>query len=149
MKKRRRITSFIKKSANLKSNSKNLCTSIKFKSLEILLETLNSKRSRLARREFHNIVFFGRVAEVIAQYCHKGSQLYVEGRLQTRTWEGNDGKKNYRTEVVGETMQFGNKPQGDGSRTTKRSEESQEPEPEDLGTIEYPDEDVNIDDIPF
>ncbi len=99
--------------------------------------------------EFHNIVFFGRVAEVIAQYCHKGSQLYVEGRLQTRTWEGNDGKKNYRTEVVGETMQFGNKPQGDGSRTTKRSEESQEPEPEDLGTIEYPDEDVNIDDIPF
>ncbi len=64
--------------------------------------------------EYHNIVVFGRVAELVAQYLKKGSQAYVEGRLQTRTWEQN-GEKKYRTEVVAETVQFGNRPGGAGA----------------------------------
>jgi single-strand DNA-binding protein len=51
--------------------------------------------------EFHNIVAFGRTAEVIGQYCKKGKAIFVEGRIQTRSWEGKeDGKKQYRTEIV-------------------------------------------------
>ena len=63
--------------------------------------------------EYHNCVVFGRTAETIAQYMKKGSQLYVEGRLQTRSWDDKtSGEKKYRTEIVVETSQFGNKPQG-------------------------------------
>ena len=54
--------------------------------------------------EYHNIVAWRRLAEICAQYLTKGRQVYVEGHLQTRSWEGNDGKKNYRTEIVADNM---------------------------------------------
>lgn len=57
--------------------------------------------------DYHNVVVFGRMAETVAQYMRKGSGILVEGRLQTRSWEGQDGKKNYRTEIVAESIQFG------------------------------------------
>src|SRR3989344_5572732 len=60
--------------------------------------------------EFHNIVAFGRPAELIAQYMKKGRPLFVEGRIQTRSWD-KDGEKQYRTEGVVENFQF-----GDGGR---------------------------------
>lgn len=60
--------------------------------------------------EFHNLVAFGRTAEIINQYLKKGEPIYVEGRLQTRSWEDKDsGKKLYRTEIIAEQMQFGPK----------------------------------------
>ena len=49
--------------------------------------------------EFHNVVMWARLAETAAQYLHKGSRLYVEGRIQTRDWVGQDGVKRYRTEI--------------------------------------------------
>jgi single-strand DNA-binding protein len=52
------------------------------------------------RTEWHRVVFFGKLAEVVSQYCKKGSKLYVEGRLQTRKWQGQDGQDRYTTEVV-------------------------------------------------
>src|SRR3989344_5230102 len=57
--------------------------------------------------QFHNIVAFGRQGEVVNQYSKKGSMIFIEGRLQTRDWEGQDGKKNYRTEIVAERIQLG------------------------------------------
>ena len=63
--------------------------------------------------EYHNIVAFARQAEVIGQYMKKGRPLFVEGRLQTRSWEA-DGKKNYRTEIVIDNFQFG--PSAPGER---------------------------------
>lgn len=60
--------------------------------------------------DYHNIVVFGAQAKPCAEYLKTGSQVLVEGRMQTRSWEGEDGKKNYRTEVVAENVQFGNKP---------------------------------------
>src|SRR3989344_5345987 len=57
--------------------------------------------------EFHNIVVFGRQAETCAQYLRKGSSAYVEGRLQTRSWEKEGAGKQYRTEIVADTVQFG------------------------------------------
>lgn len=105
--------------------------------------------------EYHNVVAFGRQAETIAQYCKKGSSLYIEGRLQTRSWEGQDGKKNYRTEIVLENFQFGPKAGGGVGDSAPRStgvsdaEAPQKDAAADLDTIEYPDEEINLEDIPF
>jgi len=70
--------------------------------------------------EFHNIVAFGKQADTLAQYCKKGSSLYIEGRIQTRSWDGADGKKAYKTEVVVENFQFGSK--SEPKKDTKTSE---------------------------
>ena len=98
--------------------------------------------------EFINCVAFGRTAEIMQQYVRKGQEIYVEGRLQTRSWEDKEGKKNYRTEVMVNQMQMGAKAKGD---TGERSSTYQKPAGTvDAGdTIEYPDEDINPDDIPF
>lgn len=100
--------------------------------------------------EFHNIVAFGRTAEVIAQYMKKGRPIFVEGRIQTRSWEGKeDGKKQYRTEIVVDNFQFGadgGPSRGSGSTTTGE----EQPAPKDDGeSIKYPDEEINPEDIPF
>jgi single-strand DNA-binding protein len=61
--------------------------------------------------EFHNVVAFGKQAETIAQYMKKGSQILVEGRIQTRKWE-KDGIDRYTTEIIVEKFQFGQKATG-------------------------------------
>ena len=58
------------------------------------------------KTEWHRVVFFGRVAEVAEQYLRKGSQIYIEGRLQTRKWQDRDGNDRYTTEIVGNDMQM-------------------------------------------
>ncbi len=56
------------------------------------------------RVEFHNVVAWRRLAEICGQYLHKGSKVFIEGRLQTRDWVGQDGVKRYRTEIIAENM---------------------------------------------
>ena len=101
--------------------------------------------------EFHNIVAFGRTAEVIAQYMKKGRPIFVEGRIQTRSWDDKEsGKKNYRTEIVVENFQFGADSKGGPSRGSGSATESEEqPAPKDDEAIKYPDEEINPEDIPF
>jgi single-strand DNA-binding protein len=68
------------------------------------------------RTEWHRVVFFGRTAEVCGEYLHKGKQIYVEGRLQTRKWEDKGGQERYTTEIVGDKMQMlGRVDEGGGS----------------------------------
>ncbi len=105
--------------------------------------------------EYHNIVVFGKQAEVIAQYCKKGSSLLVEGRLQTRSWDDQSGQKKYRTEILLESFQFGPKgsttigsPSGENA-AMKASEPQAGQKDDSIDSIEYPDEDINVDDIPF
>ena len=95
--------------------------------------------------DFHNIVVFGRQAETVAQNLKKGSSAYVEGRLQTRSWEGEDGKKNYRTEVIADRVQFG--PRSGGAPAS--TEQGAAPAKAESQQIEYPEEEINPDDIPF
>ncbi|OGY53357.1 MAG: hypothetical protein A3B15_02385, partial [Candidatus Buchananbacteria bacterium RIFCSPLOWO2_01_FULL_45_31] len=65
--------------------------------------------------EYHNIVAWRKLGDVCAQYLHKGSKIYLEGRLQTREWEGQDGVKRHRTEIVAENMiMLDNKGSGGG-----------------------------------
>lgn len=66
--------------------------------------------------EWHRICAFGRTAEVIGQYCRKGSSIYVEGRLRTREWE-KDGVKRYTTEIIAENIQLLDK-RADGDQST-------------------------------
>lgn len=104
--------------------------------------------------EYHNVVAFGRTAEVIGQYLKKGRPIFVEGRLQTRSWE-KDGAKQYRTEIVLENFQFGPGPGRDGAyaggEDAPRSARAGSKGPaEDSGDqIQYPDEEINPEDIPF
>jgi single-strand DNA-binding protein len=96
--------------------------------------------------DFHNIVVFGRQADTAAQYLKKGSSVYIEGRMQTRSWDDKaSGEKKYRTEVVAERVQFGPKGGGGGG---KRAEAPAE-ESANTSGIEYPKDDINPEDIPF
>ena len=61
--------------------------------------------------EFHNIVAFGDLGQNAADYLVKGQMAYIEGRIQTRSWDDDEGRKLYRTEIVAERIQFGPKPQ--------------------------------------
>lgn len=58
------------------------------------------------KTEWHRLVLFGRLAELAGQYLQKGRQVYIEGKLQTRSWQDKDGQTRYTTEIVGQTMQF-------------------------------------------
>lgn len=100
--------------------------------------------------EYHNIVVFGRQAETSAQYLKKGQNVLVEGRIQTRSWDGNDGKKNYRTEIVAESVQFGSRPGGAGGGSySDQNSGGAKPQEEQIDTIEYPEDEINPEDIPF
>lgn len=66
------------------------------------------------KTEWHRIVFFNRLAEIVGEYLKKGSQVYVEGKLQTRKWQGQDGQDRYTTEVVANEMQMLGSRQGGG-----------------------------------
>jgi len=99
---------------------------------------------------YHNIVAYGKPAEVIAQYMKKGSSIFVEGRIDTRSWDDKDGTKKYRTEIVVENFQFG--PSSSGNRSSAPSEvveSSTKSKAEQMDTIEYPTEEINPEDIPF
>ncbi|PIV90812.1 single-stranded DNA-binding protein [Candidatus Gracilibacteria bacterium CG17_big_fil_post_rev_8_21_14_2_50_48_13] len=64
----------------------------------------DSSGQKVSQAEFHNIVAWGKLAEIIAQYCKKGKKVYVEGRLQTRSWEDQQGVKHYKTEINAENL---------------------------------------------
>jgi single-strand DNA-binding protein len=101
--------------------------------------------------DFHNVVVFGRQAETSAQFLRKGSGVLVEGRMQTRSWDAADGTKKYRTEIVADRIQFG--PRAGAPGVAPASAQSQAPaddkEVPPIDTIEYPEEIVSVDDIPF
>jgi single-strand DNA-binding protein len=75
----------------------------------------DKNQQKQERTEWHRIVVWGKLAELCGEYLKKGRQAYVEGRLQTREWNDKEGKKNYTTEVVAQTVQFlGGRAEGGG-----------------------------------
>lgn len=109
--------------------------------------------------DFHNIVVFGKQAETVSKYLKKGSSVLIEGRMQTRSWDAQDGTKKYRTEIIAERVQFGPRSAGGGASGGSASDapaSSSKPggkgkvdTVEQIDTIEYPSEDINPEDIPF
>lgn len=106
--------------------------------------------SKQEATEFHNIVVFGRQADTAAQYLKKGSSVFVEGRIQTRSWDSPEKGKQYRTEIVAERVQFGPRSGGAGAGggAPRSAEDTPQRAPKE-DAIEYPEEDINPDDIPF
>lgn len=102
--------------------------------------------ARQESADYHNIVVFGRQAETVAQYMKKGNSLLVEGRMQTRSWDDkSSGEKKYRTEIVADRVQFG--PKGGGGSTSNTQGSTKQAD--EVDSIEYPEEDINPEDIPF
>jgi single-strand DNA-binding protein len=101
--------------------------------------------------DYHNVVIFGRQAEIVKQYLHKGSGIFVEGRIQTRSWDAQDGTKRYRTEIVADRIQFGPKSGGStgGSYESSNSAKASSEKKDEVPAIEYPEEEINSEDIPF
>jgi single-strand DNA-binding protein len=103
--------------------------------------------------DYHNIVIFGKPADTAAQYLKKGQSVFVEGRIQTRSWDDKDGKKQYRTEIVADSFQFGPKTGGagfeGGSPAQERPSEPTDTPEMSSGSIDYPADDINPEDIPF
>src|SRR3989344_2254162 len=100
--------------------------------------------------DYHNVVVFGRQAETVAQYMKKGSSMLVEGRIQTRSWDDKtSGEKKYRTEIVADRTQFGPKSAGGVATGGGSVPSTKASSPDDVDTIEYPEEDINPEDIPF
>lgn len=113
---------------------------------------------RQEKTSFHNVVLWGRLAEIAGQYLTKGQEAYIEGRLESRKYVAKDGTNRYVTEVIAENMQLGSKPQGGGgsyspdtSPSAPASTSSQPSTPEEIPTINLDDEqdEVKIEDVPF
>ncbi len=95
--------------------------------------------------DYHNIVAWGRLAEICAQYLTKGKKVYIDGRIQTRDWEGQDGQKKYRTEIIAENMIMldrGGSGMGGGSASITPAPMLDEPSA-------APEEEIKLEDIPF
>jgi single-strand DNA-binding protein len=108
--------------------------------------------------DYHNVACFGKTADNVAKWMKKGNQIYVEGRMTTRSWDDKEsGKKMYRTEIIAENVQFGPKPGASAGGTGGNAFNADSKAPpanekvnleDNLGTIDYG-ESINPDDIPF
>ena len=105
------------------------------------------------KTEFHNIVLWGRLAEIAGQYLTKGQEAYFEGRLQSRSYTGKDSVERKITEVVAENMQLGSRPQGSPRPAGQSSPapSASQPIAEEIPTINLDEEqgEVKIEDVPF
>ena len=94
-------------------------------------ETWRDKQSgeQKEKVEWHRVVFFGKLAEIVGEYLRKGSQVYIEGKLQTRKWQDQSGQDRYTTEIVvdigGSMQMLGGKPQNQGQPATAQGNQQQ------------------------
>ncbi len=105
----------------------------------------NAAGEKQERAEFHNIVAWRKLADIMGQYLKRGSKVYIEGRLQTRSWDDAQGNRHYRTEIVADNMIMLDRLQA-GPRQTEQ------PAPADDGGNQAPpaeETQINVEDIPF
>lgn len=109
--------------------------------------------------EFHNVVAWGKLAEICNQILYKGRKALIVGRLQTRSWEGQDGHKRYTTEIVADHISATGAPRSagesavassaDNMSVSKDTADNQEDSKKDKEKKDQKDEEINLDDIPF
>ncbi len=105
----------------------------------------NAQGQKQEAVEYHNIVAWGKLAEICGQYLNKGRKVYVEGRLQTRDWEGQDGVKRYKTEIVAENMIMLDRG-GSGGMSERQDRALETPLQEEETPQE---EEIKVENIPF
>ncbi|MBP8689712.1 single-stranded DNA-binding protein [Patescibacteria group bacterium] len=102
--------------------------------------------------EFHNIVAWGKLADIANQYLKKGKKVFIEGRLQTRSWDDQNGVKKYKTEVIAENISMldtkGSSYQAQNNNSEASETTINNPE-EELPIVDADTEEINIEDIPF
>ena len=96
--------------------------------------------------EFHNVVMFGRLAEIASQYLTKGSLTLIEGRIQTRSWQDSSENQRWRTEIIAERLQLGPKSAG---KVTPPTAPVKEESKEEIPIIEEDEGEINVKDLPF
>lgn len=101
------------------------------------------------KTEWHRVVFFNRLAEIVGEYLKKGSQVYIEGRLQTRKWQGQDGQDRYTTEIVANEMQMLGGRAGGGDTAWNKPESSAPAQQQEAPQASAPPSDDFDDDVPF
>ncbi len=106
----------------------------------------NQQGEKQEEVQFHNVVVFGRQAEIVNQYLSKGSLIFIEGRIQTRSWDCKDGSKQYRTEIVAERIQFGPRSGQGGQRGAFNAKSAVK---EGLPEIDINEEEIKSEDLPF
>ena len=109
----------------------------------------DSNGEKQEQADFHNVVAWGKLGELVDQYLNKGSKVMIVGRLQTRSWEADDGTKRYRTEIVAQDVNFldsagGNSGSSSSSKPSTKSNKEEDVNIEDLG-----DDPVDLSEIPF
>ncbi len=125
----------------------------------------DSAGQKKEKAEFHNIVVWRKLAEIAQNYVKKGGKIFVEGKMQTREWEGEDGVKRYKTEIVADNLILldGRKGEGMGSagesamgssfqrpqRSVKKSADMGDEMPAEMGAGQVSAPEVSIDDLPF
>lgn len=120
----------------------------------VTLATSESWRDRQTgeqqeRTEWHNVVFFNRLAEIAGEYLRKGSKVYVEGSLRTRKWQGKDGQDRYTTEIVVNEMQMLDSRGGGGGSAPARGQQERQQQDDYEPSRPSPAMDDFDDDIPF
>lgn len=103
------------------------------------------------KTDFHNVVVWGRTAEIANQYLVKGSMVFIEGRIENRSWDAPDGTKKWRTEIIAERIQFGPRLKNEEYDNQKIADTTVKEEklPEVQLDEESPLEDINPDEVPF
>ena len=104
---------------------------------------------RQEQAEFHNVVLWGKLAEIAGQYVQKGKKIYIEGRLQTRSWEAQDGTKRYKTEIVGENMIMLDNAGGNDYVPPNNSQDSGNATPAVKKSQGKQEEEISVEDLPF
>lgn len=103
--------------------------------------------------EYHNIVCWRKLAEIAGQYLKKGSRVYIDGRIQTRSWDDQNGQKKYRTEIIGDNMIMldsrGSTAASQSEQGQAQSAPGQTKEPAPVKAAGPAEEEINVEDIPF
>lgn len=108
----------------------------------------NAQGQKQEAVEYHNIVAWGKLAEICGQYLNKGKKIYIEGRLQTRDWQGQDGVKRYKTEIVAENMIMLDRSGAPGA-SPSHNPPSVESVHEEEQVVEPQEEEIKVENIPF
>jgi single-strand DNA-binding protein len=112
----------------------------------------NQEGQKVENVEYHNVVVWRKLAEIAAQYLKKGKRVLVEGRLQTRSWEANDGTKKYKTEIIADNFIMLDSMSGSGTRTGAPAESapaSESPSSPAPASPSGSSDEISVEDIPF
>lgn len=114
----------------------------------------DSNGQKQEKAEFHNVVAWGKLAEICQSYLNKGQKVYIQGRLQTRDWEAEDGSRRYKTEIIADNMiMLSGRGQSDGGYNSEASQPTPQPAKVSSNNAEADfsnsDDDISIDDLPF